>query len=322
MEKKPFFINIMPSNDRRESDDIFIPKMKKYIDETKQDFFKHTLITVGDKRIDPWVISQMAMERNPTFSPMVAVNPLIQHPFHIIKKISSLQMLYNQEVALNLIPGSFPQERAALGDTLDAKSHFLRLKEFSLVLFDFFKKKSTGDYKGNYYNVSDAKIYPELSNLSVSTFFSGVAHDDSLPGYYVKGIRPLNEMKEASSSGQGLLFGLCVRQTNEEALDALKKIFPIDRRGQMLFDIGIEGHETGWSVWMKDYLKNNSLEKNDFNLIPMRNFWSSAPFLVGSYTEVAAIIKRYIELGYEFFIVDFHPDDFSHVEECLKLTRS
>lgn len=322
MEKKPFFINVMPSNDRRESDDIFIPKLKKYIDETKKEFFKHSLITVGDKRIDPWIISQIAMERNPDFSPMVAINPFIQHPLHAVKKISSLQMFYKREMALNLIPGSFPQERVALGDKLEDKERFLRLKEFSLALFDFFKKKNTGDFKGTYYNISDAKIYPELSNLSIFTFFSGMAHDDSLAGYYVRGIKPLAEMKSTSSSGQGLLFGLCVRKTKEEAEEALKKLFPIDRRGQMLFDIGIEGHETGWSVWMKDYLKKNPLEQRDFNLTPMRNFWSSAPFLVGSYIEVATIIKRYVELGHEFFIVDFHPDDFLHVEECLKLVRS
>ncbi len=316
---KTFFINVAPSNDRRD-EKRFHSQLDHYVGKTKKEFFKYTLITAGDKRLDPWVVAQRAMEKNPEFHPLIAVNPLHQHPFHIVKKLASLQDFYARPMALNMIPGSFPNEMSALHDELSFAERFSRLKDFSNVLKDFFKEKTTGSFQGQYYQVTDAKLFPPLKE-DVELFYSGVATTAELSGNYVKGIKPLSEMKKSEGKAQGLLLGICARATNEEAQASMLKLYPQDRKGQMLFDMVLGGHETSWSQWMKDYLQRTPEERDDFNLIAMKNFWTSAPFIVGSYDECAGLLKKYSDYGYEFFITDFHHEDFLHVEECIKRFR-
>lgn len=91
---KTFFINVAPSNDRRDEKG-FHSQLDHYVGKTKKEFFKYTLITAGDKRLDPWIVAKKGNgEKNPEFHPLIAVNPLHQHPFHIVKKLASLQDFY------------------------------------------------------------------------------------------------------------------------------------------------------------------------------------------------------------------------------------
>lgn len=319
MSDSAFFINVAPSNDRRDQTH-FTADLEKYIDRTKAEFFRYTLITAGDKRLDPWVVAQKAMGRNPEFNPMVAVNPLHQHPFHIVKKISSLQFLYKNKIALNLIPGSFPHEMQALNDTLGFSDRLKRLNELAELVNEYSDKKVTGSLEGDFYQVRDAKIFPSMED-SIDLFYSGVPEVKDDKGMLVKGIKPMDQMQPAQNKKQGLLLGICARSTEVLAAEAMETLFPEDRKGHMIFEMILESFESSWSSWIKSYLKSTSTDDSEFNLRPMKNYWSSAPFVVGDYDKVAGLLKKYTEMGYGFFVVDFHPQDFSHVEECLKRFR-
>jgi alkanesulfonate monooxygenase len=49
--------------------------------------------------------------------------------------------------------------------------------------------------------------------------------------------------------------------------------------------------------------------ENPYWLGPFENYKTFCPYLVGSYTTVAMELARYIELGFETFILDIPPDE-------------
>jgi alkanesulfonate monooxygenase len=45
-------------------------------------------------------------------------------------------------------------------------------------------------------------------------------------------------------------------------------------------------------------------EENPYWLVPFRNYKAVCPFLVGSYDRVADEVARYVDAGYQTFILD------------------
>ena len=77
-----FFLNAFPPHDKGGSPDIR-KDISRIREEIKGDEFAHTLFTVGTKRVDPWIIAQEAMRDDPKLSPLIAVNPIHQHPLSV-----------------------------------------------------------------------------------------------------------------------------------------------------------------------------------------------------------------------------------------------
>lgn len=322
--KKPFFINVIPTNDRQDNI-TYIESVRSFAKKIKKEYFSYSLITVGSNRLDPWVLAQALMNESEDFSPLIAVNSYYQHPLQIIKKISTLQALYKNEMAINLIPGAFENEMKALNEATTFDQKQKKLCEFSQVLRGYFKNKKELSFQGENYQLKSARIYPSLNEKDVKLFFSGMGQSEkegSIDSYFVQNIKPLSEMFSVSYEHLGLIMGVCARSTSAQAFADFKELYPDNRKGQMLYEITIQNDNTPWNIWIKKKINEASIDSADFNLRPMRNFWSPTPFIVGSYDEVTAILMEYINLGYEFFILDFHPQDFPHVEECIKKIQS
>lgn len=321
--KAPFFINILPMNDRHE-DTTYLDHARELVRKIKKGYFNYSLVTVGNSRIEPWTLAQALMHENEDFNPLIAVNAFYQHPLSIVKKISALQSIYKNRIALNFIPGSFQNEMKSLGDESTFLERLDVLHEFSAVIKGYIKNKNDLTLDGHHYQLSSARIFPVVTS-AVDLFFSGTAlssrpgHEES---YFVQNIKPINELYPAKLPHQGLVFGVCARETTQKAFDEFERLYPEDRKGQMLYELAVHNDDTPWNMWIKTKLNETSTRSIDFNLRAMRNFWSPAPFLVGSYDEVAGIVKQYINMGYKFFIIDFAPEDIEHIQVCIDKVRS
>lgn len=321
-KKETFFINIFPMNDRRTEMD-FKAVAEQVVSFSVDMEFKYTLVTVGDKRLDPWAVAQYCMSKNPQFAPLIAVNPFYQHPVDIAKKITALEIMYPNSLAMNFVTGSFFGELKAVKDQLSFEERGNRLKEFFHVIQNLLVSKRPLTFLGQYYQLENADIYPKFSKGSFDSFVSGALLNDfkdQKNAYFVKSIRPLKQMLPANAQHCGLGLGICARDTREEAIEAANKLFPEDRRGEMLFGFSIANNETPWNQWLKEYLKNEN-EDPSFFLRPLKNFWSSTPYIVDSYQGVAQKLKGYSDLGYNFFVLDFLPEEANHVGRCLKIFR-
>lgn len=322
MKNKPFFVNIYPTNDRRATID-YASLLKEHAIHSKECGFAHTLVTVGDKRIDPWIISQAGLSGFDSFNPIVAVNPLYVHPVEVAKKVVALQKLYGKTVSLNLVTGSFFNEMKSLGDNLSLEERSQRLKDFHLVLSELLNGKSV-TIQSKYYSLAGAEIYPKMDKAEIKYFVSGTLTDhfkDNASAYFLRNIKPLNSMPPAATQNSGLALGICARKSREEAIEAVKKVYPDDRKGSMLFEMSLANKETPWNEWLRENLPKH---ENDFSyyLNPMKNYWSAAPFVVDSYEEIAKYIQNYHKLGYSFFVMDYLPEEAPHIKEVLKIFNS
>src|SRR5262245_49709649 len=153
---RPFFVNIMPSSP---ASIAAAPRAtREYAQQSARAGFRHTLITVGDKRLDPWMVAQDAVAVAPGLSPLIAVNPLYQHPLHVAKKVTTWETYSSALLALNLVSGSFFSEMKALHDDLDFAARNRRLTEFTQVLAAALSTEHPLDFTGEFYTVTGASL--------------------------------------------------------------------------------------------------------------------------------------------------------------------
>ena len=322
---RPFFINIMPRNDRRD-DRGFLSSVERCAADSVRLGFQYTLITFGHKRFDPWVLAQHAMRRNPKFAPLIAVNPAYEHPAAAAKRVASLTHLFPNRLALNLITGSFINELSSLGDTLAPDARNKRLEEFCRVLQELLSPAGRSDHRGRFYRTKGLEIFPKLArpklDIFVSGSFQGLMGRSTLAPLFVRNLRPPELLKPAPGPDCGLGLGICARATAAQAQAAVRRLFPPDRSGRLLFSLALQNTDTPWNRWLRPYLSRNDDARPDFDLTPMRNFASNVPFIVGSYEQVAEKLKGFVRTGYRFFLTDFHSGDGEHVKRILARFRA
>lgn len=267
-------------------------------------------------------LAQSLMEKEAALSPMIAVNPLHQHPLSLAKKIATLSALYPNELALNLISGSFFREHRALGDGEDFAGKSERLKEFFLSLRSMLEATAPVHRESSRYPLHGLELSPKVKKNSIRYFVSGpalpelTAFEDT---WFVKSLRPVTETEELPPRS-GFLLGICARKSREEARKAARELFPEDEFGKRMHEMSSLNDMSPWNKFIKDYGQKHP-DDDHFYLKPLQNFWSPAPYIVGSYEEVADVLKKYEALGAAFFITDFHPGDLSHVEKVISSFR-
>ena len=67
--------------------------------------------------------------------------------------------------------------------------------------------------------------------------------------------------------------------------------------------------DSQWHRQLSELGKEPPSEQNPYWLGPFENYKTFCPYLVGSYATVAIELARYIELGFETFILDIPPDE-------------
>ncbi|MBY0412667.1 MAG: LLM class flavin-dependent oxidoreductase, partial [Bdellovibrionales bacterium] len=153
------YINIAPMNDWQEEVDLR-SRLQGFISRHSNLKFTHTLCTFGHKRNDPFVIAQFMMSQSTTFHPLIAVNPAYINPVQTAKKIITLSELYPNQIALNLITGSFQNEARSIGDLLSFEEKQNRLIEFWSVLDQALSENGRIDFQGKYYQYSKVELFP------------------------------------------------------------------------------------------------------------------------------------------------------------------
>ena len=89
------------------------------------------LIYTDNRTVDPWLVAQTIISRTKQLSPLVAVQPVYLHPFALAKLISSLGLLHQRRVYLNLVAGGFLSDLAALHDQVSHDERYARLVEYT-----------------------------------------------------------------------------------------------------------------------------------------------------------------------------------------------
>lgn len=285
------------------------------------------LLFTDNQKIDPWAAAQHIMERTEKVVPLVAVQPLYQHPYSTARAISTLALLHGRSVDLNFVTGGSKPDFRALGDTIGHDDRYARLVEFGKNVLGLLGNPERMTFSGTYYQLTGATLQPAMaSDLLPLRFVAGSSPAAAEAARALDAVRltyPLApERYEGSSdlSGAGIRLGIIARETGEEAWRVAQERFPPDRLGEARAKFAAHGVESEW--WHR-LLSEAPTNGATYWLYPFHSFKTFCPFIVGTYREVGEMVSRYLDHGVSTLILGepTTEDELFHTQLALKYAR-
>ncbi len=282
------------------------------------------LMAIGFTRPEPTLLSTVLGLETERVKFMIACRAGLLSPTMFAQQINTLSQLIGDRIMLNMVVGHTPKELGYYGDFLGHDARFDRTAEFLAVCRAFWKGNGKVDFKGDYYEVTDGQLGtpyhsderpgPEIyvGGNSAKASELAVAHADCLwrfPDDPEKLRKPVANVVSRGTEA-GLLVGLIVRPTREEALEAARNL--ISGFGS---DSRIANREFAKNSDSKAFTSTYGLTERSEWLTPC--LWTGAiPFLgppaialVGSADDVADEIMRYKAIGISQYLFTGWPDD-------------
>ena len=276
----------------------------------------------NDVFVQPWAMAQHIVAQTRRNSPLIAVNPVYMHPFTAAKLVSSFAQLYGRKLYLNMITGTAVSDLQALGDECPHADRYVRLGEFIQVVRLLLASARPIDFRGKFYTASGlhlhyrppADLLPEFLIAGQSDAAQRVASETGcikmqmLPPDHDRGIE-----------APGLNFGIFAREGREAARRAATERFCDSAEGRELLTLTMENTD---SVWKRRLYDGQAAEMRDngYWLLPFLTFQADCPYLVGSYAETGAKLRRFADQGLTTIMLDMIADEneMRHVGKALE----
>ncbi|BCB89718.1 LLM class flavin-dependent oxidoreductase [Phytohabitans suffuscus] len=279
--------------------------------------YRGALIYTDNSLMDPWVVAQESIRRSPSFVPLVAIQPLYQHPFAVARTVASIASLRRRRVDLNFVTGGFKADLVSLGDDLDHDRRYDRLVEYADVVRALLAG-SRVTYAGAHYRLESAKVRSVPADLRPGFFVSGSSPSCRRAAKAIGAVRlcyppwPDDAASEAGEPGTawGMRVGIIARDDRDDAWAIAETRFPPDARGVGKQRIISRMSESSWqrklSQMAEAAARAGSAGAGDgtYWLRPFQSYKTFCPYLVGSYDEVAGALQRYLAAGVSTIILD------------------
>jgi alkanesulfonate monooxygenase len=266
------------------------------------------LIYADNSIIDPWLVAQIVIRETKQLAPLVAVQPVYMHPYSVAKMVASLGFLYLRPIWLNMIAGGFKNDLIAMGDPTEHDQRYARLIEYCQII----QLLLAGDkltYDGAFYQVRGLAMTPPLlPRLAPKVLMSGSspasrAAAATLDAIAVEYPEPLAaDQPSEKVSNRGIRVGIIADDDTDKAWQIAHERFPPDRRGQLQHAMAIRASDSSWQRRLGTLAQEE--HQGPYWLWPFKNYSTFCPYLVGDYDTVSQEIARYLNLGYETFILD------------------
>jgi alkanesulfonate monooxygenase len=289
------------------------------------------LVYSDNTLVDPWQAAQLIIEHTESLVPLVAVQPVLRHPFDVARAISSLGFQYGRQVDLNLVTGGFAGHLHELGDTLDHDQRYLRLVEYGQIIDKLLAGGPPVTHRGEFYSLNRVKLTNPLpAGLTPRTYVSGsseacVATQQTLGAIRLCYPRYIGDYAESPDvlRGNGIRLGIIARERADEAWHVAHERFPTDKLGEQLHDLAAGQVESRWHQSLSAEAQRCAAPREGYWLYPFRAYQTFCPYLVGSYQEVAQLLGRYLHLGVTALILDVprEEDDLHHAGIALHLAE-
>lgn len=286
------------------------------------------LVYTDNNLVDPWLVSQIIIESTDALCPLVAIQPVYMHPYTVAKMVTSLGLLYQRRVHLNMVSGGFKNDLLALNDLTPHDERYARLVEYTTIIQKLLRGGPPVTLDGKFYKVSGLKLTPPLPvDLIPEVFMSGSSGSglsaaravDATAVRYPKPVAEEEDIPEVAAK-QGIRVGIIARPTEEEAWDVAHARFPADRKGQITHQLAMKVSDSVWHQQLSDMAADASA--GPYWLFPFENYKTMCPYLVGDYRRVGEELGRYVALGARTFILDVPPDeeDLRHTNEAFRMS--
>ncbi|MCH8495017.1 MAG: LLM class flavin-dependent oxidoreductase, partial [Balneolales bacterium] len=152
----------------------YMMEVQRVSKETEKFGFKGMLVYSDNRLADAWVVTSIILAETTHILPMIALQPVYMHPYTVAKKIATIGLVYNRQIALNLIAGGFTQDLSAMGDHTPHDRRYNRLAEYTEIIRLLLTNPGGVTYKGEYYDIRNLKLQPELpEELQPKYYLSG-----------------------------------------------------------------------------------------------------------------------------------------------------
>ena len=271
------------------------------------------LVTTDNAQVDAWLVAQAIIGATRTLCPLVAVQPVYMHPYSVAKMVASLAFLHDRRVYLNMVAGGFALDMAALNDHTPHDQRYERLIEYTTIIRQLLESEGPVTFSGRHYQVQNLKLTPRVPGellpgivLSGSSE-AGMAAALRLGATAVEYPKPAAEYAGARAAGpasRGIRIGIIARSSEAEAWRVAHERFPPDRRGQLTHELAMKVSDSAWHRQLSELGDTPTGDHNPYWLVPFKNYKAMCPYLVGSYSRVAAAIAGYVTAGYRTFVLD------------------
>jgi alkanesulfonate monooxygenase len=283
------------------------------------------LTAFGFHRPDPLVMATALGLMTEKISFMVACRSGVASPTAFVQQVNTVSALTHGRVCINVVAGHTPLEQGAYGDFLSHDERYQRTDEFLTICRAFWVGDAPVNFHGTYYHIEHGRLNtpfvapcrtaPEIflggaSPLALKLAAKHATCLLTLPDTPTKlgaRIRPVLEQGTAV----GLLVSLIARPTRAEALQAASTMCAAigtharrthqefaQRSDSVAFTSTIALAEKSSSEWLTPTLWTGA--------VPYLG--APAIALVGSFTEVAAAILEYRQVGVTQFLFMGWPD--------------
>lgn len=294
------------------------------------------LIYTDNRASDPWVLAQDVITCTNTLRPLIAVQPVYMHPYAVSQKITTLAEVYGRAVDLNFVAGGFQFDLAALGDKTAHDDRYERLSEYGEIVTTLLRGERV-TVQGKHYNIFGLKLDRAVSNdllpgLTVSGSSPSGRNCAKLLGAVAvmypepfHGTQPPRESELSQIQGTGLpvgiRIGILARETASDAWQEAKLRFPNSPQGQTLRKAAVQVTDSSWLHQLSTIAGAEATVEHDvYWMGPFTNGKSFCPYLVGSYSDVAAYLSCYFRNGVRFVILDCpnEEQDLAHARTAIQ----
>ncbi len=294
--------------------DEFLKKLKNIAHQTEAHGYKGILIYSDNRLADPWMITGMILAETEHLLPMIALQPMYMHPYTVAKKISTIGLMYDRPIALNLVAGGFVNDLTALGDQTAHDERYERLCEYTEIIQRLLTSTKPVSYEGKHYQVKNLKLQPALPEPLQPTYYLSGSSDaakksaERLGAHLIEYPEPIenytNTETDSPDSLKGMRIGILARNTHEQAWNDARVRFPETRAGQLAHQLAERTSDSEWHKKLSGQNGNGQAEEPVYWLGPFNHYHTFCPYLVGDYGEVANLLSTYLEAGCTTCILD------------------
>lgn len=289
--------------------------------------FESVLTPTGLWCQDSWLTTAAIAQHTETLKFLVAFRPAAISPTLGAQMAATYQDITGGRLNVNIVTGGESAEQRAFGDFNDKDTRYAKTGEFLDVVGRLWDHDEPFDYEGDHIRVGQARLAhapeprPEIyfGGSSPAAGRIAAAHSD----VYLTWGEPPQQAKEkidwirglANEQGRNVRFGIRLhtisRDTSEEAWAVAEKM--LDGLDPELIRKQQEALRRSESEGQRRMLDLNRGSVSDLEIHP--GLWAGVGLvrggagtaLVGSHREVADLIKEYIAVGFEEFVLSGYP---------------
>lgn len=287
------------------------------------------LVYTDNSLVDPWLVAQVIIQNTASQRPLVAVQPVYMHPYSVAKMVSSLAFLHHRPVALNMVAGGFKNDLTALNDTTPHDSRYERLIEYTLIIRRLLEDTAPVTFDGKFYRVNSLSLRPQMPRellpeiLVSGSSEAGLAAAHAMNAIAVKYPEPPDQCTPVSAEDIrcGVRIGIVAREREDEAWTVALERFPDDRKGQLTRKLAAKTSDSVWHEKLTEMSSHLGTDRSTYWLHPFQTYSTNCPYLVGSYSTVAAELGRYMSAGNRTYILDIpeSEEEFRHAGIVFEL---